>query len=65
MNRKSLDAAFPTVVRYLGVIFAITYVAGRFVGVELPDSIVVLATGMFLFKNVASNGNGEKKESTS
>lgn len=57
-TRKELDDLFPTLVRYMGVGIIGVYVGAAFFGVHLPESILVAATGLILFKTVRGNGNG-------
>lgn len=57
-TRKELDELFPTLVRYMGVGIIVVYVCAAFFGVHLPESILVAATGLILFKTVRGNGNG-------
>lgn len=64
-RRKQLDDAFPTVVRYCGVVLTIALVCASILGhgVELAAGYVA-AAGMILYKTVkgaASNGNGNGK----
>lgn len=64
MNPKELDALFPTVVRYTGVVLAVAITIGGIFGYG-GTSIAsggVLALGMILYKTVAQaarehNGN--------
>jgi general stress protein CsbA len=61
MNRHQLDEAFPTVVRYCGVLLTFVLIAASILGsgVELAAGYVA-AAGMILFKtvkNAAANGN--------
>lgn len=61
MTRKELDDAFPTVVRYVGVVLAIILVVaaafGR--GDATLASGGVLALGMILYKTVRGAVNGD------
>lgn len=63
-RRKTLDAAFPTVVRYAGVLIIVSLVANSIIrgnGLEYPG-LIVAATGMILYKTVrGENGNGNGK----
>ncbi len=66
MNRRTLDAAdsaYPTIIRYLGLALAVAYFVGRALGVELPDSSLIAATGMTLYKNIVHAGSNNGKES--
>ncbi len=62
-NRKQLDDAFPTIVRYSGVLLTVVLVFASIFGhgIELAAGYVA-AAGMILYKTVreaASNGNGK------
>lgn len=68
-SRKSLDEAFPTLVRYTGLLLVIgnsVYTAFR--GLELPG-LYVAAAGMILYKEIRGirngNGNGSGKNDNS
>lgn len=67
-TRKQMDDAFPTVVRYTGVVLAIFIVVASFLG-RASDvaGLGVIALGMILYKTVKGavengrNGNGNGK----
>jgi hypothetical protein len=56
--QREFDRYFPTVVRYLGVGLILVFVGGALSGRDLPESILVAATGMILFKAVKGGGEG-------
>jgi hypothetical protein len=68
-SRKDWDAAFPTIVRYVGIGIVVFYAVGSSVGLEIPESVLIAATGLILYKAVAEgsknggNGNGGKNGS--
>ncbi len=52
-NRKQRNAAFPEIVRWLGVVFMVVLVIGAVLGhLDYPAGFIA-ATGMILYKNVA------------
>lgn len=58
-TRKQADDFFPTLVRYVGVGIIVAFVGASFIGVRLPESILVAASGCILYKTVkGGNGNG-------
>lgn len=61
-RRKSMDDAFPTVVRYAGVAIILVMVLDALIrgkGVEYPG-LIVAATGMILYKTVrGDDANGK------
>ena len=63
MKRETLDAIFPTLVRYCGVVLAVVLVAASILGhgLELAAGYV-LAAGMIAYKTVREAANGEHKE---
>ena len=68
-SRQGLDAAFPTLVRYAGIGLVTFYAVGSSFGLEIPESVLIAATGLILYKAVAEgaknggNGNGGKNGS--
>lgn len=60
LSRKYLDDVFPTVVRYAGVLIAITIVVAGVLGKggTTMTSGGVLALGMILYKTVKGAANG-------
>ena len=61
-SRKSFDAAFPTIVRYVGIGIVVFFAVGSSFGLEIPESVLIAATGLILYKTVAANGgNGGGK----
>lgn len=59
LSRKELDEYFPTLVRYMGIGVVVVYVGAALFGKHLPESILVAATGLILYKTVRGNGNGD------
>lgn len=58
-NRKEFDAVFPTIVRYVGIGLVVFFAVASSLGIHLPESILVAASGLILYKTVkGSNGNG-------
>lgn len=63
VTRKQFDDAFPTIVRYAGVVLMAVLVGSAAFGhIDYPAGFVA-ALGMILYKNVhnAGNGNGGGK----
>lgn len=69
-SRDDLDSAFPTIVRYAGIGLVTFYAVGSSFGLQIPESVLIAATGLILYKNVAEgvknggNGNGGKNGDT-
>ena len=69
-TRKDWDAAFPTIVRYAGIALTVFYAVGSAFGLEIPESVLIAATGLILYKSVSEgvrnggsgNGNGGKND---
>lgn len=62
-SRKEFDAVFPTLVRYIGISLILLFAVATTFGVELPESILVAASGLILYKTVkGANGNGNGSE---
>lgn len=64
MTRKELDDAFPTIVRYTGLVLTVVLVIGTFLGygTQLAAGYVA-AGGMILYKtvrNAAQNGGSDE-----
>ncbi len=62
LGRAQLDAAFPTVVRYAGVVLMLALFGAMVTGLAEPASVVAFlipAAGMIGFKTVVGKGNGE------
>ena len=64
-SRKDWDAALPTLLRYLGAALIVFFAVGSSLGLQIPESVLIAATGLILYKAVAdgtrnggSNGNG-------
>jgi hypothetical protein len=60
LDRKRLDAAFPTFVRYLGSVLTVVLVVASIFGVPATTlaAAYVAAAGMILYKTVAGAANG-------
>ncbi len=59
-SRQGMDAAFPTVVRYAGLVFMAALFAAMLAGVD-PSSIiafVIPVAGMIGYKSVRNVGTG-------
>lgn len=57
-KRRSWDAAFPTVVRYCGVVLMIVLVVNAIIGrLEYP-ALIIAASGMILYKTIHDGGSG-------
>ena len=52
-SRKEFDEAFPTIVRYAGIGLVTFYAVGSSFGLQIPESVLIAATGLILYKNVA------------
>lgn len=61
-SRKAFDAAFPTLVRYVGIGIVVFFAVGSAFGLEIPESVLIAATGLILYKTVAANGSGNGGE---
>ena len=62
-SRQAFDAAFPTIVRYVGIGIVVFYAVGSSFGLLIPESVLIAATGLILYKAVVGgngNGNGGK-----
>lgn len=65
-SRQAFDSAFPTIVRYAGIGIVTFYAVGSAFGLLIPESVLIAATGLILYKNVAEgvknggSGNGGK-----
>ena len=60
ISRSALDAAHPTIVRYLGLLLATVLVLAPLVtSVDAAEvaGAYVLATGMVFYKSIRGNGN--------
>ena len=72
-SRKTWDEWFPTVVRYVGVALAVFFAVGSASGLRIPESVLIAATGLILYKTVSEgvkhggngNGNGGKNDGAS
>lgn len=59
-SRKEWDEALPTLLRYLGAVLIVFYAVGSSFGLKIPESVLIAATGLILYKNVAGGGSDSK-----
>ena len=72
-SQKTWDDWFPTVVRYAGISLALFFAIGSAFGLRVPESVLIAATGLILYKTVSEgvknggngNGNGGKNDGAS